>query len=679
MEPHSHPYKLPVRALVLGLVALLLGACGVSWRGVFKTTRGSSLAVVATTDKPETLQIANLFVTGKRKADDNEAHPSRLHTPSWWSRTWPLRKALPRWPLQRALSEQRQGYFLRDLRLGGQDAHPTYGIEGATLFLLVAHGQTSGWKLNEGKFLNLSETSVGDFSARYFWQLSCNVMAHGPPAQRGTEYERPSEFDPNWSQQGPVPSSLDHANVWFRWAKEYDHGTAKVTPLNPNIRQVCGGSTTIGGDTNPTEPIWRHLLIDRLPPAEAFLLGTVVTATRPTIPLCLARGAAPSEQAPGLSPLQDSRFRTAKNPARKIAESDRHVYIEYPDLTPSQDTHHPAEVPNQLPILQLETPVDPLAGLKSLSLQGFGFRSTTLKDLQRTRAQAELSLEAQALAALGLEEPEINPADVCVDSNAEAGFLVISYRPSSVPQNWDAELGERVFTNLKDLVGDPSLLSQSALSDLIRDRQVEVEASLVDIPLILDSRAEPCAANAECKDIINRFKACKFTQARYDYRVGEISYKDLGTRTGLAGVCPSWRLEGELQAPSKHACRRRTPPLFILSVPTRQEATIRRQVASLGIETAKLQAEHRLQQVTGAAANWQQSSKPTLGFRSASVHCAQKMLVPIYQFRFEEQNPGPGRAPVTQVIEVHAVDACRDKSVEECFQTLGGKSACSLE
>src|SRR4051812_11246901 len=220
-----------------------------------------------------------------------------------------------------------QRFFLDSNTIpNGMDRNQTNGLEQAELVFYAGHGKPGLITAWQNMDVDLTTMSLGDCRTRYWWMLSCKVMAHGPrctkptaanpipvcgaPAGAGSDFLAPEKFD----------SGSVHFNVFAEWAAPTGTPSSPRTPLNANLRMACGGSTEVGGYFSfPTAPIWHYKLMTQLPVADSFLLGL---AQDSHVPLCITRGGSERER----TPLYDQEFTKAPNPA----PNGDHLYMQYP-------------------------------------------------------------------------------------------------------------------------------------------------------------------------------------------------------------------------------------------------------------------------------------------------------------------------------------------------------------
>jgi hypothetical protein len=188
------------------------------------------------------------------------------------------------------------------------------GIDsGPRLVFYAGHGVPTSWKAQQ-EDVELKRVLLGDQELRYFWQCSCNVMAHGVRIDLGAGLDDYYEPDSYFYSAGGADDPRKR-NVFARWA----------AAASPRLRLACGGSSGVCAESGEVaNRIWDDFNNRGFDVADSFLEG--VFNARGGVPLCLAQG----DEAPEKSTLFDRAFVGDANSAEKLATDKRYLYLSYP-------------------------------------------------------------------------------------------------------------------------------------------------------------------------------------------------------------------------------------------------------------------------------------------------------------------------------------------------------------
>ena len=161
---------------------------------------------------------------------------------------------------------------------GDDDMSEKNGIDTASIFFYVGHGDTTSWWTQRPP--GASEASVATTQCmcignpregrlRYFFQAACQVFAHGPMIIRNNyvEYSAPGDFT----------GAGDDANVFNRWAGA----------LGAGLRLACGGSTHLVAGASEIEALWTSKKAS-FDVSDSFLVA--MHSKSGYVPLCISRG-----------------------------------------------------------------------------------------------------------------------------------------------------------------------------------------------------------------------------------------------------------------------------------------------------------------------------------------------------------------------------------------------------
>ena len=205
----------------------------------------------------------------------------------------------------------------------GLDNNSPEGIDGSMLFFYVGHGEPTSFDALGGSASPanmLLGNCEGGGTLRYYWQLSCQVFAHGP--NTGPKLCPPSgtEADTCYDNPGGASTSPGTSimNMFDRW------GPA----LDPRLRMACGASTDAISDVVVIGEMWRNKVKKGYDVADSFING--VWKFGRGVGLCITRGDNDMAATPLVTDL------TFTNTAN-IAGSTRY-HIEYSQPFTSQHT-----------------------------------------------------------------------------------------------------------------------------------------------------------------------------------------------------------------------------------------------------------------------------------------------------------------------------------------------------
>ncbi|HSS48572.1 MAG TPA: hypothetical protein VLX28_06475 [Thermoanaerobaculia bacterium] len=235
---------------------------------------------------------------------------------------------------------QEAGDLHRDSSLssGGKDSKPPNGLDsGPMLVFYAGHGDlnpTTAWQAAgnspEQQVVKLDQVLLGDGALRYFWQCSCNVMAHGEESLvDGTkDYFNPTSF--YFGGNGFDNEKL--RNVHRRWPVHMGGG----------LRMACGGTSGVCGNQQAvSERIWDNYNNKGYEVADSFLEGIFNAPSG--VPLCLTRGGIKSIH----TPLYDEEFSTKTNPYDPAVDGPAYIHLLYPVRFGGDS--HPKAVPSSQP------------------------------------------------------------------------------------------------------------------------------------------------------------------------------------------------------------------------------------------------------------------------------------------------------------------------------------------
>jgi hypothetical protein len=568
------------------------------------------------------------------------------------------------------------GPFFVDARTlsRGRDTDPDNGVEGATLVLYAGHGDFSSWTAINAGDVPVSDFSAGDGLARYWWMMSCNVMAHGPLVQipgaaaGDMDYLAPERFTNDFS---------DSADVFATWTVTHGSGDKIRTPLNRQLRMACGGSTKIGGGSSfPTAAVWHYKLMAGLPVADAFTLGL---ATGYHVPLCIVRGNADRER----TPLYDQDFVTDPNLAPSAF-----LYIQYPvhhpkadpmlrqtaakvfNLPDAPDLAPQGEPPGDLPVLVMDaTPLPPF--LRNLPWQNlpvlpYGFRGGAATHLLNDAPPGT------AAVLKGLVGPAFKLDDLCVKRHAGSGAVVLSWRPQG-PFALGAGETDR-------LVLPASLIGLAGQLQLSREQWTghgDVDGVMPLVPqddwvtMQIDGTLEQrVRANDFKPEDISRSTKCTYVRLDARVNVG-------GTIVPVFGEGAQWLLAGcprqgtANSAPGKDGdvCSRQVPPVLTISWVGRQVRQLDAPSPGvLSVAEARTQAVAKLSRIANGAAYREAGYR--WGYKAAPVSCSQGRMFLVYQFDFRHLSAVvfKNEPPITVEVPGHrGFQAPSDKRIEDTW------------
>lgn len=656
-------------ALVHAKVAEDKGCCPVSTEGSAGCSEAGCFGLAVTNDVAG-VNAASRFLTGCSREEIKYTDPlhlctyKRLHAPKSWTRIH----------LHLQLPDQFKDAFDRyfwDERYEengnrGCDRHPGYGLENHPFVFYAGHGSPVDWAALNGSS-SLSQTSLGDGKTRYLWMVSCNVLAHGPPThgvgQKNCEYLRPYDFDPAKSETGT--SALDctgvHANALFRWGRWYG-GTR--SPLNPRLRMVCGSSSQVGLDSDGSERLWRHILLERMPPAEAFLAG-LAGGSQVYAPVCIARGGDRAWH----SPLWDPVFLTDPN-----SFNQSHLWIEYSvprpevesqvtpllapwwNVKPESNASSPPPPPTSMPVLAVRPVVPPPPGPPALKLP-FGFEARPLGNDQQP-----------PIASL------IKHSDVCVEHHPQSGAFILTWRPRNKPDMTIASV------SLADLLTEIAPLAPpgAGAAPLFGTAKLRV----------IDLRLDGLPADEVVKGTLSgaslRSDGCRFYLFRSEVQAGNLTVPLLGIGgESFVSLCPSSRLEGfDLAASPENPCLRSTPALLTVSLKPSRVDTLAPQPEREVFNLEEARAMATLLFPLSLNREDYEEVRYRWGYKAAPPHCRpqepEPFLYLVYQFDFRPRNSAPAElGPLT--VEVPAHKLCDPSRLAECFTALERSWKCSPE
>jgi len=557
---------------------------------------------------------------------------------------------------------------------GGMDSDPHDGIENAELLFYAGHGTPTSLKAWDNHDVDLSSISPGDQRARYWWMLSCHVMAHGPtcsiptPAKPIPTCGVPPGPDADFL--APEKFAKDDFNAFAIWGTSIAgvQNSSRV-PLNASLRMACGGSTVVGGYFSmPTTPIWHYKLMTQLQVADSFLLGL---GRGYRVPLCMTRGRAKRED----TPLYDQEFTRERNPA---PDGD-HLFMEYPvHLAPSQaekaaldnlgnfaGDHPPpgslqAPPPRVFPVLELvPTPLpskfEAARRSKFLSQLPYGYLGVS----------ADLLFGPGAgLAANGTKLlPDWLRArnqDVCVRFQQRSGAVTLAW----VPRDFHADSGvrERLLTgpDLISLVTTEGLAGEQLIGPTPGVKDVKrLKPSVEVIEMMVDGAVTTKAISRDLSPAdIDHHEKCLYI------RIGPwllvqgtpVPVFDEGSEWLLAGCPGAQGREMGTPPETRDTCRRTVPAQLNLSWVGRQVAG-EEQVEVVSIVDAQVEALARL----GRRKDDFEEPSYRWGYKAAPVHCTQSRMYLVYRFDFRPKDTGD--LPVT--IEVPAQRPPAGKRIDQ--------------
>lgn len=218
------------------------------------------------------------------------------------------------------------------------------GIDsGPRLVFYAGHGGPTGWKA-QNEDVELRRVLLGDQELRYFWQCSCNVMAHGKPIDLGAG---PDFYAPDtYSYSAGGADDPRKRNVFARWP----------AAISGRLRLACGGSSGVCAESGEAvNRIWDDFNNRGFDVADSFLEG--VFNAQGGVPLCLAQGGQDLET----STLYDVDFTGEVNPVAKLApDKPRYLYLSYPAMfgkpvLPVVEKQKPP-TPGLYPVIRLADP-----------------------------------------------------------------------------------------------------------------------------------------------------------------------------------------------------------------------------------------------------------------------------------------------------------------------------------
>ncbi len=545
---------------------------------------------------------------------------------------------------------------------GGMDIDPADGLEQAELVFYGGHGTPTFIMAWHSKVVKLKTMSLGDWRTRYWWMLSCNVMAHGPNCTIPTAEEPIPKCDvplgPDSDFLAPEKFDLRDFNVFARWGATVGSADVRRMPLNPNLRMACGGSTLIGGYSSfPTASIWHYKLMTRLPVADSFLLGL---GRGYHIPLCITRGRSDREK----TPLYDQEFTRDPNPA---PDGD-HLFIQYPvHLKPPFPAleaalqqrfefagPHPLSgapqvpPPASLPILEVErTPLPSwLNGLpwSNLPALPYGYKG----------GGADVLFPPVSLFSDSFPpwlKDIFRAEDTCLKVQPRSGATTVTWVPSNLTPPLDEHL-----LSVQDL---SSLLTSIGLEQsqwigpapgLQNVKRLRPDIEILRMNVDGAETAKAIVSTFSAKDI-DRHKKCLYIRLQPWLRVGETPVRVFGEGgEWLLGGCPGPRSGLGGMPPVDRVCESRRPALLNLSWVGRQivgaeEGSLR------DLKEARKEARRRLGPLW-----WWWYRRPSYrwGYKAAPVHCTQSRMYVVYLFDFLPRKRG--RLPITIEIPAHQLD-----------------------
>ncbi len=545
----------------------------------------------------------------------------------------------------------------------GRDNDRAHGLEKDAILFFAGHSKDLSPRAYDRQPVPVSRMSLGNECARYFWMASCRVLAHGPkrpvPGYLYSDYIAPGEFD---------PGDTTHENVFRRWGSVSPD--THSSPLNPTLRMACGGSSLIAGMLHPAENIWRHLLVERLAPAEAFLLGLVDPSHQAT-PLCLAWGGQNASQ----SPLYDATFQTAAN-----SFPHTHLWIEYPVQRPKAAQELKNGMDRFLEVEdEPEASPPPPPSLMPVLAGPSGGRPDWLLELDGAQPLAQVRPYGFKASPLGNDQSPglgglIKPADVCVEHHPDTGAVVFSWRPRDKPTFNPARLSPKEFLPVLLRAPAPNAdppLSSEAAAVLGRARVRIFDFRLDGAP------ADKAVQGTLQKDDIQKVSGCTFYMFQPLVEAGERSTPLLGVATDwLWGVCPASRLDGlNLDAAHPDPCLRETPALLTISFPARP-----RQGEPGPVQPVFTVAEARDMASKlfprGLEATQYEEVRYRWGYKAAPPHCRQGSVYLVYQFDYRPKD-GASIELGAFSLEVPAHKLCDPADPVACFAALEASWQCS--
>jgi hypothetical protein len=599
----------------------------------------------------------------------------------------------------------------------GRDNDSKLGLETAAILFYFGHSQDLAPQAYREKKVPICRMSLGDECTRYLWMVSCNVMAHGPVGRVTgfdlDDYIVPEKFDPTDPNLEAAPSEeVPHPprSVFWRWGRTCSETGA--SPLNPRLRMVCGGSSWVGGQEHPSTGIWRRLLIERLPPAESFLLGLLDPAY-PATPLCLSRGSEEAWQ----SPLFDADFVADPNPHAEESADNTYLWIEYPvELTkvvPPKTEAAASRVRSWIdeiaayrlrPWIKIEAEPEfsPRSLPPKLKLPVLTVQTDTPEWVLRSENARELTRKALGFESFVFAETDqpplaglIDPADVCVQSPAGSDAHVLTWRPREVPAvSLDLEkLGPAdllpILAPLGESEGGPvtSLYLEAAA--------MLGSASVREVALKLDrAPADKAALGPLGSEDIRHEEGCRFFLFRPLVEVkadpSPVPPVPLLGAEWLWGVCPPSRLKQDPLDPQQiepqpaDPCLRKTPALLTFSFVMRETAE-----AAPGpgepqdlftLAEAREMSRQLFQHGVSPEKYEEKEVHFRLGYKAAPPHCHQTKAYAVYQLDYRPKDSASDLAPLTVEVPAHKLcdvtnpAACLTRYAEDwsCPSTNGG-------
>ncbi|MFY9823328.1 MAG: hypothetical protein WAM82_18240 [Thermoanaerobaculia bacterium] len=533
---------------------------------------------------------------------------------------------------------------------GGLDDDPLNGIEQANLLFFAGHGTPQSlttWNNDDVPLTNFSAGGV----ARYIWLFSCNVMAHGPmlsaPIRGGLDFIAPEQFDKGMAM-----------NVFRRWGDDFGLSTHPRSPLPPNLRMACGGSSELGGTSPfPTAAVWHYKLMSKLPVADSFLLGFAQSFH---VPLCISRGGSEREKTPLYI---DQEFSSDPNPS----PTGDHLFIEYPvhlkppfprlemalqerfgfSGSPPPVDNPQGEPPVQLPVLKLApTPFPSLLGnlSKDLPALSYGFKGGSAGLFFPNSSLKQMP--SWLNGALHLE-------DVCVKVQPKSGAVVFAWVPWSLA-GFPSAIREHLL-NTEDLFSfvaslgldfeqwtgaSPGINNVKQLRPGIEVLQMNVDGA----------ETKKAVTSAFSREDIDRQTKCLNVRLKSWLQVQgtPVPILDEGSQWLIAG-CP--RLSDGLVTAKDagNVCQRAVPSQLNLTWIGRQ-VTAEEPGTVLRLNDARKEARRRLaglelrHDYVESSFRW--------GYKAAPVHCSQDRMYLVYRFDFRSQND-QSDLPITIEVPAH--------------------------